>query len=139
MNNHERLLYLFDRLPADQQQDLMNLLEIWNNMPIRSEEANDTALNPALEAQLGKEWHCLNVLKRTVHTHFPPRLELAYVAFHPDLDSVSSAKSRPAAEQMYALEAAYELKRILAEDPDSDVLSEEVKKHIHDALYKETT
>jgi len=138
MNNHERLLYLFDRLPGDQQQDLLNLLEAWNNMPKRNEDPSDTALNPVLEEQLGKEWLCLNVLKRAVLTHFPPRLELAYVAFHPDLDSVSSAKSRPAAEQMYALEAAYELKRILAENPDSDVLSEEVKKHIQGSLYKET-
>ena len=137
MNNHDRLLYLFDRLPAEQQQDLMNLLETWNVMPKRSDDANDTTLNPALADQIGREWHCLSALKKAVSTHFPPRLELAYVAFHPNLDSVSSAKTRLAAEQMYTLEAAYELKRIFEEDPESDILSGGLAESLHSCFHKE--
>ncbi|HEU4964797.1 MAG TPA: hypothetical protein VFV52_13205 [Bacilli bacterium] len=139
MNKHDRLLYLFDRLPQDKQQDLLNLLETWNAMPAPTlEKSEDTsALNPALESALGKEWMCLNALKKVVATHYPPRLELAYVAFHPMLDSVSTAKSRPAAEKMFTLEAAYELKRIFEKEPDSELFSEEVQEHLHSLLYQE--
>jgi hypothetical protein len=138
MNKHDRLLYLFDRLPQEKQQDVLNLLETWNAMPITaSEVSDDTALNPALEPKLGKEWMCLNALKKVVSTHFPPRLELAYVAFHPLLDSVSTAKTRTAAEKMYLLEAAYELKRIFENDPESELFTEEVSEHLHLLLYQE--
>lgn len=138
MNKHDRLLYLFDRLPQEKQQDLLNLMEAWDSMPQSvPSEADDTALNPALESELGKEWMCLNALKKVVSTHFPPRLELAYIAFHPLLDSVSTAKSRPAAEKMYSLEASYELKRIFEEEPDSELFSEEVAEHLHSLLYQD--
>lgn len=135
MNRHDRLLYLFDRLPAQKQQDLMNLLETWNAVPSLSVVDTSSELNPALEESIGREWHCLNALKRVVSTHFPPRLELAYVAFHPYLDSVSSAKSRRAAEQMYTLEAAYELKRIYENDHESDVFTEEVLVQMNEMLH----
>ncbi|KEO81284.1 hypothetical protein [Tumebacillus flagellatus] len=135
MNRHDRLLYLFDRLPVQKQQDLMNLLETWNAVPSLSVVDENSELNPALEDSIGREWHCLNALKKVVSTHFPPRLELAYVAFHPYLDSVSSAKSRRAAEQMYTLEAAYELKRIYENDPESDVFTAEVTEQLHRMLH----
>jgi hypothetical protein len=134
MNKHDRLLYLFDNLSYDQQQDLLNLMETWNAMPKAVEGEKNTTLNPVLEDTIGQEWRCLNALKKVVSTHFPPRVELAYVAFHPDLDSVQTAKSRQAAEKMYTLEAAYELKRILEADPDSEVFSGDVAEQLHCAL-----
>jgi hypothetical protein len=136
MNNHDRLLYLFDRLSSEQQNDLLNLMEMWNAMPAPTANANDTALNPALEETLGKEWLCLNALKKIVSTHFPPRLELAYIAFNPLLDSVSTAKTAGAAEKMYNLEAAYELKRILETEPDAEIFSEEISNQLHTMLYQ---
>ncbi|MBL0386429.1 hypothetical protein JJB07_07195 [Tumebacillus sp. ITR2] len=135
MNRHDRLLYLFDRLPVEKQHDLMNLMETWNAMPALSVTDPSGELNPALEDSIGREWYCLNALKKVVSTHFPPRLELAYVAFHPYLDSVSTAKARRAAEQMYTLEAAYELKRIYENDPESDVFTEEVTEQLHRMLH----
>jgi len=140
MNHHDRLLYLFDQLPREKQSDLLNLLETWNSMPRlvqNAPERDSTTLNPALEATLGQEWHCLNALKKVVSTHFPPRLELAYIAFHPYLDSLATAKSRSAAEQMYTLEAAYELKRIFEDDPDADVFTEDVKNQLQHMLYQD--
>ncbi|MGZ4032492.1 MAG: hypothetical protein ACXVDJ_08510 [Tumebacillaceae bacterium] len=136
MNNHDRLLYLFDRLPSEQQNDLLNLMETWNAMPAISAKANESALNPALEETLGKEWLCLNALKKIVATHYPPRLELAYIAFHPLLDSVSTAKTAGAAEKMYNLEAAYELKRILEAEPESDIFPTEISDQLHEMLYQ---
>lgn len=133
-HNHDRLLYLFDRLSHEQQQDLMNLMETWHNMPRPAEHAGDTALNPALADSIGQEWKCLNALKKVVNTHFPARLELAYLAFNPDLDSVSTAKSRRAAEEMYTLEAAYELKRILEADPTSELFNEDISEFLHRCL-----
>lgn len=135
MNRHDRLLYLFDRMSHEQQSDLLNLLEMWNSMPAPVTDTNDSTLNPALEETLGREWHCLNALKKVVSTHFPPRVELAYLAFHPNLDSVSTAKSRGAAEKMYTLEAAYELKRILENEPDSDVFTADVAEMLHKMLH----
>lgn len=109
-------------------------METWNAVPSLSVVNQGGELNPALQESIGREWHCLNALKRVVSTHFPPRLELAYVAFHPSLDSVSSAKSRRAAEQMYTLEAAYELKRIYENDQDSDVFTEDVLEQMNHML-----
>ncbi|MFD2171552.1 hypothetical protein [Tumebacillus lipolyticus] len=135
MNKHDRLTYLFDRLTEEQQQDLLNLMEMWNNMPRPAEGAGETTLNPALEETLGREWMCLNALKKVVATHFQPRLELGYVAFHPYLDSVSNAKSRQAAKTMYTLEAAYELKRIFEAEPDSELFTGEVADTLHSLLH----
>lgn len=135
MNRHDRLLYLFDRLPVEKQQDLLNLMETWNAVPSLSVVDQKGELNPALEDSIGREWYCLNALKKVVSTHFPPRLELAYVAFHPYLDSVSTAKSRRAAEQMYTLEAAYELKRLYETDTESDVFTEEVLEQMNQLLH----
>jgi hypothetical protein len=137
MNRHDRLLYLFDRLSGEQQQDLLNLMETWNAMPASANESDETTLNPALADSIGKEWMCLNALKKVVATHFVPRLELAYVAFHPLLDSMSTAKTSGAAEKMYTLEAAYELKRIFEENPDSDLFSGDVADQLHALLYQE--
>lgn len=137
MNKHDRLIYLFDRLNQEQQQDLLNLMETWNGMPRPAEGTGETTLNPALEETLGREWMCLNALKKVVATHFLPRVELGYVAFHPYLDSVSNAKTRQAAEKMYTLEAAYELKRILEEEPDSDLFQGEVADMLHGLLHQE--
>ena len=136
MNRQDRLLYLFDKLSNEQQQDLLDLMEMWERMPqpATREEREDAPLNPALEDSLGREWMCLNSLKRVVSTHFLPRVELAYVAFHPLLDSVSTAKTRDAAEQMYTLEAAYELKRIFEADPHADVFPEDVSETLN-AMY----
>lgn len=136
MNHHDRLLYLFDRLPAEKQSDILSLLETWNSMPQVTGDASETALNPALAETLGQEWHCLSALKKVVSTHFPPRLELAYLAFNPYLDSLATAKTRKASEQMYTLEAAYELKRIFESDPESDVFTEEVKEQLHQMLHE---
>ena len=137
MNKHDRLLYLFDRLAPEKQQDLLNLMETWNSMPSTGNESDETTLNPALADSIGQEWLCLNALKKVVATHFVPRLELAYVAFHPLLDSMSTAKTRGAAEKMYSLEAAYELKRIFEADPDSDLFSGDVADQLHSLLYQE--
>lgn len=136
MNNHDRLLYLFDHLSSNQQHDLLNLMETWHAMPTPASDAVDTTLNPALEKALGKEWLCLNALKKVVATHFPPRLELAYLAFHPLLDSVSTAKTAPAAEKMYNLEAAYELKRIYEAEPDSELFTKEILETMHEMMYQ---
>jgi hypothetical protein len=137
MNRHDRLLYLFDRLTSEQQQDLLNLMETWNNMPRPSDTKTETTLNPALEKTLGREWMCLNALKKVVSTHFLPRVELGYVAFNPLLDSVANAKTRQAAEKMYTLEAAYELKRIFETEPDSDLFQGEVADLLHSLLHQE--
>lgn len=135
MNKHDRLNYLFDKLSDVQQQDLLDLMETWDRMPAPPrEEREEVTLNPKLEESLGREWLCLNALKRVVSTHFLPRVELAYVAFHPSLDSMSTAKTREAAEKMYSLEAAYELKRIFEADPEADLFSDEVSEQIH-AMY----
>jgi hypothetical protein len=137
MNRHDRLLYLFDKLSNEQQQDLLNLMETWERMPQPPREQNDVALNPVLKESLGHEWMCLNALKRVVATHFPPRVELAYVAFHPLLDSISTAKTREAAEKMFSLEAAYELKRIFEADPHADVISEDVRDTLNEMFLQQ--
>ena len=49
---------------------------------------------------------------------------------------MSTAKTREAAEKMYSLEAAYELKRIFEADPDADLFSDEVTEQIHSMFFQ---
>ncbi|GAX89870.1 hypothetical protein EFBL_1495 [Effusibacillus lacus] len=95
-------------------------------VPQPAQSGDSTAAPPRTIPELSKELHCLNALKKVVEDHYQPRVELAYIAFHPDLDSVSTAKTREAAKKMYTLEAAYELKSIFEQNPDSEILEKEI-------------
>lgn len=128
-DKRDQFLSLFERLSPDQQDDLIQLMKTWTDMPAHAQQAAPgdqpvTAL--ARHPELSNEWHCLNALKKVVETHYPPRVELAYIAFHPDLDSISTAKTREAAKKMYALEASYELKSIFEKDPGSDLFDKDI-------------
>jgi hypothetical protein len=137
--NRERFLELLEQITPEQQEDLLRLMEKWAAMPKPGHNATDGELSPSHSVLsnpiLSKEWHCLSALKKVVEKHFPAQIELAYIAFHPDLNSISTAKTKPAARKMYALEAAYELKNILEHSPDSDLLDEDVLKTLHDYLH----
>lgn len=131
---------LFLSLKADQQSDILSLMKTWfkQNQVEPLQKSSDVLFNPIVQnPTLSKEWHCLTALKEVVEKHYEPAVELAYIAFHQDLDSISSAKSRAAVKQMYLLEAAYELKRILEADPESDLLDEQVLKTLQSLLSKE--
>ncbi|BCJ86523.1 hypothetical protein [Effusibacillus dendaii] len=136
--NREQLLSLFDRLTPHQQDDVIHLMKTWLEMPVQKQptETGESPQNPPLQnPSFLNEWHCLNALKKVVENHYAPRVELGYIAFHPDLDSISTAKTRDAAEKMYVLEAAYELKAIFEKDPDSDVFDKEVLETLHKHLH----
>jgi hypothetical protein len=137
--NRERFLELLEQITPEQQGDLLRLMEQWAAMPKPGHHAADGEPSPSYSVWtnpiLSKEWHCLSALKKVVEKHFPAQIELAYVAFHPDLNSISTAKTKSAARKMYALEAAYELKNILEHAPDSDLLDEEVLKTLQDSLH----
>lgn len=128
-DNREQFLSLFERLAPDQQEDLIKIMQTWTEMPSRTKDAPVgekpvTALSQ--HPELSNEWHCLNALKKVVEEHYAPHVELGYIAFHPDLDSVSTAKTRDAAKKMYLLEASYELKSIFEQDPDSDLFDKDI-------------
>lgn len=126
-HDRERFLVLFDQLSPVQQADMLKIMENWaTRTKAPDSEVPIVPVSPLLQhPQLSKEWHCLSALKQVVDKHYSPHIELAYVAFHPDLDSVSTAKTREAASRMYQLEASYELKAIFEQQPellDSEVL-----------------
>lgn len=128
-DKRERFSSLFDQLTDHQQEDIIQLMKTWAEKPSTSCET-PTGGNPVSalshHPELSSQWHCLKALKKVVDTHYPPQVELAYIAFHPNLDSVSTAKTREAAKRIYSIEAAYELKEIFEQDPDSEVLEEEI-------------
>ncbi|MFC4766117.1 hypothetical protein [Effusibacillus consociatus] len=128
-DKHAQFLSLFERLTPDQQEDIIQIMKTWNEMPSLTKTAPAgekpvTAISQ--HPELSNEWRCLNALKKVVEEHYTPHVELAYIAFHPDLDSVSTAKTRDAAKKMYVLEASYELKSIFEQDPNSDLLDKEI-------------
>jgi len=130
----ERLTQLYSSLSAEQQEDVLNLLETWVKMQktiadrsmqkpqAKAAEKTSAYRPPSLEDQ----WECINTLRDMVRHQFRPTVELAYIAFHPDLDSISSAKSRQAVEKMFELEAAYELKSILETQHDSTIITNDM-------------
>jgi hypothetical protein len=133
----ERLNRLFSNLSEEQQEDVLNLLETWMkvkqsiteqsaNMQSQSDPAPSDAAPTFYHPDLCEQWQCVNTLREMVREYFRPTVELAYIAFHPDLDSISTAKSRTAVERMFELEAAYELKSILETQPDSSIISKQM-------------
>jgi hypothetical protein len=137
-DRRESFFSLFDQLSTDQQEDLIQLMKTWISMPAATKAvpAGEKPVDAlAQHPELSQEWHCLTALKKVVEDFYPPRVELAYIAFHPHLDSVQTAKTREAARQMFVLEAAYEMKAIFEKDPDSDVLDQEIietlERHLH--------
>ncbi|WP_018131073.1 hypothetical protein [Effusibacillus pohliae] len=137
-DKREQLLSLFERLTPDQQDDIIQIMKTWIEMPSPAKHA-PAGENPvtalAQHPELSNEWHCLNALKKVVEEHYPPRVELGYIAFHPDLDSISTAKTRDAARKMYILEAAYELKAIFEQDPDSELLDKDIMQTLQRYLH----
>ncbi|MBX6395454.1 MAG: hypothetical protein IRY98_07000 [Alicyclobacillaceae bacterium] len=138
MDQVERFVSLFQRLNPEQREDVLKLMETWVALPPTPPPVRDSATPESAairrDPSLSKEWHCLSALKRVVSDYFSPVIELGYIAFHPNLDTISTAKTREAAEQMYLLEAAYELKRLLETSPESDILTEELKGAVEEAL-----
>lgn len=137
-DKRERFSSLFDQLTDDQQEDVIRLMKAWianPSAPAESSADEQPASALSQHPELSKQWHCLNALKKVVEKHYPPRVELAYIAFHPDLDSVSTAKTREAAQRIYSLEAAYELKAIFEQDPDSEVLDQEIVETLQHYLH----
>ncbi|UOF90443.1 hypothetical protein LSG31_21735 [Fodinisporobacter ferrooxydans] len=131
-----RLQEMFSRLSAAQQDDIINLLETWikqqqviKEAPTRQpsiDSGHTSALQYYHHPSLDQQRQSVNILRNYVRDHFRPMIELAYIAFHPDLDSISTAKSRAAVENMFELEAAYELKSILETQPDSSIISKQL-------------
>lgn len=138
MDDLERLVSLFQQLTPEQRRDVLRLMETWVALPRPAlKVASDSSReSPAIRRDpgLNREWHCLSALKQVVGRYFTPIIELGYIAFHPNLDTISTAKTREAAEQLYMLEAAYELKRLIETTPDADVLTEDVKQAVEEAL-----
>jgi hypothetical protein len=129
IQKQEQFLSLFEQLTPEQQEDLIRLMQTWADMPPQTKEVpagEKPVTGISQHPELSREWHCLNALKKVVETHYVPRVELGYIAFHPDLDSISTAKTREAAKKMYVLEASYELKGIFEKDPDNELLDKEV-------------
>ncbi len=128
-DKRERFSSLFDQLTDEQQTDIIQLMKSWVAQSAMAEQTSNVDQPVSTLSQhpeLSNQWHCLNALKKVVEKHYTPRVELAYIAFHPDLDSISTAKTREAAQRIYSLEAAYELKSIFEQDPDSEVLDPEI-------------
>jgi hypothetical protein len=130
----EHLNRLFSSLSEEQQTDILNLLETWVKVrQTQNPQNGQTNSQPyaapssvSVHPDLSEQWQCVNILRGLVRQQFRPTVELAYIAFHPDLDSISTAKSRMAVERMFELEAAYELKSILASQPDSSIITKEM-------------
>lgn len=141
-DKRERFSSLFDQLSDDQQEDIIQLMKMWvaqSSSPKQTSTSEQPVSAFSQHPELSKQWHCLNALKKVVEKHYPPRVELAYIAFHPDLDSVSTAKTREAAQQIYSLEATYELKAIFEQDPDSEVLDQEIVETLQHYLHNVET